>query len=280
MNLKVVSRQLAGFGMEINYCKDGFEAIAELERAWHQGKPYDVSLLDQMMPGMSGESLAARIRATETIRDTKLVLISSAGDHHHGNVASLVDAILDKPLRQRDLLNCLARLYGDAAPFGGSTARRPLEILERSADEPRIRILMAEDNRINQKYAEALLKKAGYAIDIVANGHQAVDAVRAETYDVVLMDIQMPELDGVQAAAQIRALPPPKSGTYIIALTADAMSGARDLYLRSGFDDYISKPIAPTVLLSKLAQLAQKLKPSDNGAIPEVPAEMTLREVV
>ncbi len=281
MNLKVVSRQLAGFGMDINYCKDGFEAIAELERAWHQGKPYDVGLLDQMMPGMSGESLAVRIRGTETVRDTKLVLISSAGDHHSGNAASLVDAILDKPLRQRDLLNCLARLYGDAALTAGGPARPDLPaIVTRTADEPRIRILMAEDNRINQKFAEALLNKAGHVVDIVANGHQAVDAVRAENYDVVLMDIQMPELDGVQATAQIRALPPPKSGIYIIALTADAMSGARDQYLRAGFDDYISKPIAPAILLSKLAELAQRPKPSDNGTTSEMPAHTTTRALV
>ena len=280
MNLKVVSRQLAGFGMDINYCKDGFEAIAELERAWHNGKPYDVGLLDQMMPGMSGEGLAARIRATETVRDTKLVLISSAGDHHSDTTASLVDAVLDKPLRQRALLNCLARLYGDATPSNGSTARPGSPaIVARAAHEPQIRILMAEDNRINQKFAEALLNKAGHAVDIVANGHQAVDAVRAENYDVVLMDIQMPELDGVQATAQIRALPPPKSGTYIIALTADAMSGARDQYLRAGFDDYVSKPISPAILLSKLAELAHKPKPSDNGQTPEMPAETSARRL-
>ena len=280
MNLKVVSRQLAGFDMDITYCKDGFEAIAALERAWHQGKPYDVGLLDQMMPGMSGESLAARIRDIDTVRDTKLVLISSAGDHHTGDAASLVDAILDKPLRQRDLLNCLARLYGGALPANRAARPDATEIVARTDDEPQIRILMAEDNRINQKFAEALLNKAGHSVDIVANGHQAVDAVRNENYDVVLMDIQMPELDGVQATAQIRALPPPKSGVYIIALTADAMSGARDQYLRAGFDDYVSKPIVPAVLLTKLAELARKPKPSDNVSISEMPADTSVSALV
>src|SRR5262249_37640822 len=119
-----------------------------------------------------------------------------------------------------------------------------------------LRILMAEDNRINQLFAVALLTKAGHAVDIVANGHQAVDAVRDHEYDVVLMDIQMPELDGSQAMAQIRALPAPKSGIRIIALTANAMSGAKEQYLSAGFDDYVTKPIEPAILFAKLAELA------------------------
>ena len=267
MNLKIITRQLSGFGMDIVSCKDGFEALAELERAWHQGKPYDIIFLDQMMPGISGEDLALRIRANAIIAEAKIVLVSSAGDHRRGDTAKRVDAILDKPLRQRDLLNCLARFYSDptaAAPAKTAPAIAPPGPKAASADQPpHIRILMAEDNRINQIFAQALLTKAGHSVETVANGHQAVDAVRSGEYDVVLMDIQMPELDGVQATAQIRALPAPNCDVHIIALTADAMSGAKEQYLGGGFDDYITKPIQPPILLAKLAELAQRLKPAD-----------------
>jgi signal transduction histidine kinase/CheY-like chemotaxis protein len=262
MNLEVITRQLAGFGMEIVCREDAFEALAELERSWHKGKPYDIVFLDQMMPGMSGEALAQRIRAIPALAETKLVIISSAGDGRHAELAKLVDAKLDKPLRQRELLNCLARFYSsDKAPTESPTdagnvvdAASKRHPVITAATAP-VHVLMAEDNRINQLFAVALLTKAGYAVDVVANGHQAVDAVRDRDYDVVLMDIQMPELDGAQAAAQIRALPAGKSDVHIIALTANAMSGAREEYLNSGFDDYITKPIQPAMLLAKLAEL-------------------------
>ena len=256
MNLEIISRQLAGFGMDILCTEDGFEALAALERAWHKGKPYDIVFLDQMMPGISGDALAERIRAIPELAETKLVIISSAGDGRRSETAKLVDARLEKPLRQRDLLACLARFYAAERPVTYSSEVETPAPRKAMADSPQpLRILMAEDNRINQLFAVALLTKAGYAVDIVANGHQAVDAVRDRDYDVVLMDIQMPELDGVQATAQIRALPAPKSDVYIIALTANAMSGAKEQYLGGGFDGYVSKPIEPSLLLSKLAEL-------------------------
>jgi CheY-like chemotaxis protein len=243
--------------MDIQCCEDGFEALAELERSWHRGKPYDIVFLDQMMPGMSGDTLAQRIRATPTLAETKLVIISSAGDTGSKKTERLADARLDKPLRQRDLLACLARFYAAERPEETEAHPAPAEkpLKDAIAPSQRVRVLMAEDNRINQLFAVALLTKAGHAVDIVANGHQAVDAVRDHEYDVVLMDIQMPELDGSQATAQIRALPPPKCDIRIIALTANAMSGAKEQYLGSGFDDYITKPIDPPTLLAKLAEI-------------------------
>jgi CheY-like chemotaxis protein len=120
---------------------------------------------------------------------------------------------------------------------------------------PKLKILLAEDNKINQKFALALLRKAGHYVDVAQNGHEAVDAVRRAHYDVVLMDVQMPELDGIEATKQIRALPAPKCNLPIIALTAHAMSGARDQYLEAGMNDYISKPMDPATLLSKLAEI-------------------------
>jgi CheY-like chemotaxis protein len=120
----------------------------------------------------------------------------------------------------------------------------------------KLRILVAEDNTINQQFVAALLRKAGHDATVVENGHQVVAAVRHGEYDVVLMDVQMPGLDGVEATRQIRALPPPKHEVPIIALTAHAMTGAKEEYLAAGMDDFVTKPIQPALLLGKLVRLA------------------------
>jgi CheY-like chemotaxis protein/HPt (histidine-containing phosphotransfer) domain-containing protein len=147
------------------------------------------------------------------------------------------------------------------SPLKPSTPVRPLLIL------------VAEDNKVNQQFVLLLLRKAGYQVDAVENGHQAVDAVRRVDYDVILMDIQMPELDGVQATQQIRALPPPKCNIPIIARTAHAMAGARQQYLDAGMDDYVSKPILAENLLAKLAGIAMATTPrqSSGAALPPDP---------
>ena len=262
MNLEILRRQLQDLGMTVTCSHDAFDAFAEIERAWHRGRPYDVAFLDQMMPGLSGDGLAERIRAVPHLNDTKMILVSSAGSHGRGNVsAAMFDAILDKPLRQRDLANCLTQLYNNApiaAPRDSNAEKTnshaPVRGIAQS--ERNLRILLAEDNRINRVFALALLGKAGHRTDVAENGHQAVDAVRRQDYDIVLMDVQMPELDGVQATKQIRALPPPKCDVTIIALTADAMSGSREQFLAAGMNDYISKPIDANVLLQKLEEHA------------------------
>ena len=274
MNLEIISRQLSGLGMEVTTCQDGFDAMAELERAWHRGNPYDIVFLDQMMPGLAGESLAARIRALPQFREAKLVLISSAGEHGHSEGArQILDAVLMKPLRQRDLMGCLARIFaGGVRPTrsGASQAARA-EALKPAARP--LKVLLAEDNKINQTFALALLAKAGHETDVVETGHQAVDAVRRKDYDVVLMDIQMPELDGIQATKRIRALSPPQCDVPIVALTAHALAGAREEYLAAGMNDYISKPVNATTLLSKLDEIAATLP------AVELPAAQTDGEI-
>lgn len=265
MNLEIISRQLKGFGMDVTCCADGFDALAEVERAWHRGSPHDIVFIDQMMPGISGEMLAERIRAIPKLSETKLVLVSSAGRHGRGDTAKRVlDAILDKPIRQRDLLSCLAGLY--VSPTNHAAAK-PAVVKPTPAKKAGINvkgrplnILLAEDNKINQKFALALLAKGGHTVHVAENGHQAVDAVRRADYDLILMDIQMPELDGIQATKQIRGLPPPKSGIPIIALTAHALSGAREEYIAEGMNDYISKPVDQTVLHSKLLAIGQQIE--------------------
>ncbi len=288
MNLEILSRQLQGLGMEVTCCRDGFDALAEIERAWHRGTPHDIIFLDQMMPGLAGETLAARIRALPQFREAKLVLISSAGEHGHSeNAKQILDAVLLKPVRQRDLLACLARIYA-----GGTRSKRaelnvtpakPVPVEATTKAVRPLRVLLAEDNKINQTFALALLSKAGHDTDIAENGHQAVDAVRRVDYDVILMDIQMPELDGIQATKQIRALPHPKCDVPIIALTAHALAGAREEYIAAGMTDYISKPVSPGTLLSRLNDIAGKLTPLEPGvslAKPEAAAGPALSDIL
>jgi len=258
MNLTIMSRQLKAFGMSVTSSGDGFAAMAELERAWHRGKPYDLVFLDQMMPGLSGDALVKRIRANDHLSETKLVIVSSGGRGTIKNVADLhLEAILEKPVRQQELLDTLINIYSTRAGppglsmSGGDTPakRGPAQHLTHRP----LHILLAEDNKINQKFTTVLLSKAGHSVEVVENGHQAVDAVRHSTFDVVLMDIQMPELGGMDATREIRALPEPKRSIPIIAMTANAMAGAKEEYLAAGMNDYISKPIQPGLLLSKLA---------------------------
>jgi CheY-like chemotaxis protein/HPt (histidine-containing phosphotransfer) domain-containing protein len=265
--------------------------LAELERAWHKGKPYDIVFLDQMMPGLSGESFAARMRAIPAFAETKLVLISSSGSHDIKKSAlRLVDAILEKPTRQVDLLNCLAKLYDfrleerDSLRVQGHRGDSNSARLADSAAGEHARegldLLLAEDNKINQRFALALLNKAGHNVEIVDNGLKAVDAVSHKQYDAVLMDIQMPELGGVEATAQIRALPPPACDTYIIAMTADAMSGAREEYLAAGINDYISKPVDANLLLSTLARLPKRTRPVGAAQISTQTADKSSEVIV
>ncbi|MDE2227799.1 MAG: response regulator [Alphaproteobacteria bacterium] len=266
MNLEILSRQLATTGLDVTCVDDGFEAVAELERAWHRGKPYDIVFLDQMMPGLSGEGLARRVRSIAGLAETKIVMVSSGGRYSLGADASrFLDAVLEKPVRQHELSDTLVSLYSHAPDEAAQAkAAAPLPVPVPAGASPKVpaakgralRILLAEDNKFNQQFAMALLRKAGHDVETAENGHQAVDAVRRNDYDVVLMDVQMPELDGMQATQQIRALAPPKNRVPIIVLTAHAMAGAKEQYLKAGMDDYVSKPIQPEILLGKLAKYA------------------------
>ncbi|MBI3677554.1 MAG: response regulator [Proteobacteria bacterium] len=261
INLEILGRQLDAYGVKVTGVGDGFEGFAELERAWHKGKPYDIVFLDQMMPGMSGEELAARIRAHSSLSETKLVLVSSAGIQGVKKSAlTLLDAKVDKPVRQHELLDCLIRVYSASAEEKAPLHQAAKHTAKQKAAARPLRILLAEDNKINQKFAVALLQKAGHAVEVVENGHQAVDAVKRNRYDVVLMDVQMPELDGVGATAEIRALVKPKCDIPIIAMTANAMVGAEKEYLDAGMNDYVSKPVQAEILFAKLSEVAKEIE--------------------
>ncbi len=263
MNRRILGRQLESLNLVSEAVDDGFAGLAALERAGHRGQPFDLVLLDQMMPALSGSDFAARVRATPALAEVKIVITSSAGGDGllEKMAADLVDAMLTKPVRQQGLINCLGRLF--AAPTSvNAPEKRPVAAPSRRP----LKVLLAEDNAINAKLATAILNKAGHEVVVAQNGEEAVGAIRASDYDVVLMDVQMPVLDGLQATAQIRHLGPGKRGVPIIALTAHAMVGARETYLAAGMDDYLSKPINAGALLSKLADLSSVLAPSGRPA--------------
>jgi CheY-like chemotaxis protein len=269
INLEIMGRQLRNFGMHASTLNDGHAAIAELERAWHRNQPYDIVFLDQMMPGISGDELAGQIRAHKFLSETRLVIASSVGRDFIREWDNLkLEAVLEKPVRHQELLDTLANIYGLT---GATPQPRPASVPEITVTNPekvkaRLRVLLAEDNKINQQYATVILNKAGYHVTIAENGRLAVEAVRNADFDLVLMDIQMPELDGLEATRRIRALPAPKNAVPIFALTAHAMQGVCEEYLKAGMNDYITKPFQPALLLAKLDRLTEGLPKEMAGA--------------
>lgn len=271
-NLELLGRQLRMLGMETSACEDAFGAMAELQRAWHRGKPYDVVFLDHMMPGQTGVELAEQIRATSNLNDIKLVLVTSAGRQAIQNKDVQLDYVLEKPLRQQFLHDCLVSILSSQPDDREEEQTLPAPP---PSEAQRLHILLAEDNQINQKFALALLERSGHITDVVDTGLKAVQAVMTRDYDVVLMDIQMPELDGVAATARIRKLKGSKANIPIIAMTANAMSGAREEYIEAGMNDYIAKPIKPQALLEKLATIAAGASHSseDNSILDKIALE-------
>ncbi|HEY1796228.1 MAG TPA: response regulator [Stellaceae bacterium] len=273
MNQRVLTRQLDALGMSCVAIADGFGAIGEIERAWHQGQPFAVVILDHMMPGISGEMLARRIRETPNIAETKLIIASSAGSYGLSpEVRKIVDVVLTKPIREQSLLDGFAQLFakpGQGAPAGEARTEHEIAPLQPLPLRP-LRVLLAEDHKINQRLAILLLKGADHQVEIAENGREAVAAVKQNDFDVVLMDVQMPVLDGVQATRQIRDLPAPKNAVPIIALTAHAMAGAREEYLAAGMDDYLSKPLEPAALFAALARVSHSggVEPGQTAGAP------------
>jgi signal transduction histidine kinase/DNA-binding response OmpR family regulator len=184
MNIEILARQLRAFGMDVASVADGFAALAELERAWFQSRPYDLVMLDQMMPGLAGTELARRIRAAPFVADTKLVLVSSSGAGVlKGEARLALDAHLEKPIRRGELLDALGKLFGTADPVPAmerpaapATAAAPGVTMPTSR---KLQVLLAEDNRINQQVASLLLGRAGHQVTVAQNGFEAVDAVCA-----------------------------------------------------------------------------------------------------
>jgi two-component system, sensor histidine kinase and response regulator len=257
-NRKVLENMLSSWDCRQALAESGAEALELLRRAAREGDPFQVAILDMHMPQMDGHMLGRAIKEDALLRDTALVLMTSGG--MRGDAARAAQAgfaaYLVKPVRQSHLYDCLVGVVGrreDAAPAAPAPVMITRHTLAERARQ-RARILLAEDNAVNQKVALKTLEKLGFKADVVNNGREAVSALRAADYDLVLMDVQMPEMDGMEATSQIRCQASGVSDprTPIVALTAHAMEGDRQACLDAGMDDYLSKPIKAAELLEVL----------------------------
>jgi len=253
INRTIFRQQLEAHGMLVDDAPSGMAALSIMADGRQRGEPFDIVLIDQMMPLMAGEDLAEMIRAAGDEPPPKLVLASSSGLPLRNDRAATVgfDAYLVKPIRQLTLVTCLMRLSGrqpeaDDGAVGPEPTAAPTAVGGR--------ILLVDDNVINQQVAFTLLTQAGHIVDIAADGRQAVEAWERRPYDMILMDVQMPIVDGLQATREIRAAELAGTRIPIIAMTANAMRGDQDACLMAGMDDYVSKPFEAVAFLDKVTR--------------------------
>ncbi|MBC7840553.1 MAG: response regulator [Nitrospiraceae bacterium] len=255
---RILEQYAVQWGLHSASAADGDEARAIMRTAAAQRKPFDVAIIDGHMPGMDGFELGQAITADPLLAATRLVLLTSVGLREQSEKMARggFQATLTKPLHRSHVYDCLSMMMdragiSHAEATEGESARQPREVVVKSplvTETPgvtRARILMAEDNSVNQKVAVCMLEKLGYRTDVVANGLEAIEASDRIRYALVLMDCQMPEMDGWKATAMIRTREQ-EQGTGrlpIIALTANAMTGDREKCLSAGMDDYLAKPV-------------------------------------
>ena len=234
-NRTILERYLDSWGMRQSSYEGGEPALDAMRAAAAHHTPFDVAIVDMMMPAMDGRDVAAEIRRDPSLRDLIVVLLTSAG--HSEQPVPGVDVELVKPVRPSQLFDVLQTLLASrpepvAREDDGTAAQRP---------EHGARVLVVEDNAANLKVAVRMIERLGYRADMAGNGQEAVNVLARLDYDAVLMDCQMPEMDGYEATRRIRRIE--RGHTPIIAMTASAMAGDRERCLAAGMDDYISKPI-------------------------------------
>jgi len=247
-NRRVLNLQMGKWGMVPRDTESPAEALRWVE----DGQPFDLAILDMHMPEMDGVQLARRIHSSRP--NLPLVLFSSLGRREAGDTEGLFSAHLAKPLHQSQLFDTLVGTLAHGPEPKETKAPKPKLDGEMAARHP-LRILLAEDNVVNQKLALRILSQMGYRADLAANGVEAVESVVRQAYDVVLMDVQMPEMDGLEASRRINAQAPASKRPRIVAMTANAMEGDREMCLAAGMDDYITKPIRVEQLVEALLRV-------------------------
>jgi len=316
INRRILEHNAERWGARCLSAEDGRQALALLRQAAARGQVYDLAIIDMLLPDMTGLQLAAAIKADPVLATTRLVLLTSQGQRGDAQAAQAAGyaGYLSKPVRATQLYECLTtvlKLSEQAAaregPFEGRTARPELvtrhSLAERDA-QTSAKILVAEDNVVNQKIAVRMLEKLGYRANLVANGLEALEALSRISYDAVLMDCQMPEMDGFAATAEIRRREtlsvkreaqdevrttlhaadasrftddaPPRR-IPIIAMTANALSEDRARCLAAGMDDYVSKPVQPKVLAEILGRWVGS-SASISSKTDDRPPRTTLKE--
>jgi PAS domain S-box-containing protein len=271
VNRLIFRKQLGAWGMTVQSVASGREAIAALDEAAERGAPFHIALIDQMMPEMDGVELGRHLRDNPRYSATKLILATSLGVRGllaRAETSGFAIAV-SKPVAQSRLYECVTQLCGVDAPAlpkperqAEADAGTAVPTLSRM-----LRVLVVDDNQVNQMLATLLLGKAGHRVDVAGNGYEAIEAVSSRPYDAVLMDVQMPEMDGIEATKRIRGMSGAVARLPIIAMTANAMKGDRERLLSVGMNDYVAKPIEKAQLFHALARAT-----GDRAAIDAAPA--------
>jgi CheY-like chemotaxis protein len=254
VNRRIFYQQLSRGHMRPTLVDGGRAALKALTDAALAGRPFAVVLLDANMPECDGFTVAEQIANRPELAGATIMMLTSSGEY--GDAARCrtlgVAAYLTKPISEPALLDAISAALPSATPATGPIVAVPAVVPERIAPSVRsVRVLLAEDNLVNQRVAVGLLTRRGHAVTVTSNGRDALAALEREAFDVVLMDIQMPQLGGVEATAEIRARECQTGGrAYIVAMTAHAMSGDRERFLAAGMDGYLSKPIDPALLFA------------------------------
>ena len=280
-NRQILRHQIVAWKMQKGSAASGREALGLLTAAAAAGTPYGLALLDMQMPEMDGMTLARAIKADPAIASTRLIILTSLGLQPAAAElkAAGIDAYLVKPVKQSHLFDSLVNVIGKARGEASAPQPEPVRASPSTSAPPaplrKVRILLAEDNHINQAVAQGQLRKLGYTAAAVANGLEVLQALQQVPYDIVLMDCQMPEMDGYETTQKIRqrereALPSPtqRAPVYIIAMTANAMQGDREKCLAAGMDDYVSKPVRTVELLGALERW-HPVTPAITSSAPE-----------
>ncbi|MBA3583571.1 MAG: response regulator, partial [Gemmatimonadetes bacterium] len=299
-NRTILRQQLSSWKMVCRVAEDAAHAMDLLMAAARAGKPYEVALIDLNMPDVDGDQLACAIRVQPALRDTRLVLLSSSGNgHRDAREDGAFDGSLVKPVRQSQLYEEIQMVMaGDPAGAveNGSTPAPvvPGAAPGEGAGPP---VLVVEDTLVNQVVVSRMLQKSGFLAQVVENGHKALDALSSRSYAAILMDCQMPELDGYETTREVRRREREQNGRRIpiIAMTANAMKGERERCLAAGMDDYMTKPLRKQTVRDTLTRwvccppadlTGSGTTPPPNGATatgrdgPELLQEAVIAEVM
>ncbi len=262
INLEIFRGYLKNFNCQYETISKSEDTLTHLREAAEKNQAYDVVLLDYMMPVINGEQIGRKIKEDKELKDTILVMISSRGIKGDAKRMKQIGfaAYLTKPIKRHQLFNCFLFIFGKIK-VTNDQEEKSVFITKHTLDEvkkAKIRILLAEDNEVNQKLAMIYFKKFGYGAEAVENGQKAIQALEEKNYAMVFMDVQMPELDGIEATQIIRN-PDSKVLDHnipIIAMTAHAMKGDREKFVKDGMNDYLAKPIKPQILLETIEKWA------------------------
>lgn len=293
-NLEVLQQQLEAWGFQAATAPDGMRALSVLCGAASAGTPFKVAIVDQDMPGMDGFELARQIKSKSDVRETVLMILATIkSDLDPQQLREMgFDGQMIKPVRQSQLFDAIMNALSSAKQLTERVSKTSSKLRQerqsRTLSNARsAKILLAEDNEINLMVATEILARAGYHCDAVCDGQSAVEAARSGQYDLILMDCQMPLMDGFDASRQIRELEsaaqssdsPPKR-IPIVALTANAIKGDRERCLDAGMDEYLTKPLDPQKLIQVINKLVSKSAPSasESGVISDQSSDRDLQE--